>query len=1128
MHDRLTGVTERVSVASDGSEGDDQSLGPALSADGRFVAFHSRASNLVFGDTNGHTFGGADVFVHDRVTGETTRVSVASDGSEGDGSSYEATISADGRFVAFESNVTNFAPGDTNGEPPFFGEIFVHDRLSGVTEQVAVGAAAPALSAHGRYVAFAIWNDALEFDGTTVHSVYVHDRLTGVTEPVSGSEVDLDHLSILALSADGRFVAFQSSAGYLVPGDTNDLRDVFVHDRLTKVIGVRRELEGIERVSVASDGSAGDDRSSDTALSADGRFVAFHSHASNLVFGDTNVAGDVFVHDRLTGVTERVSVSSDGSEGNGTSTIPALSADGRLVAFASQADNLVPGDTNGEEDIFVRGPDPLDPSADLSGDGDLDDTVLQVFDTKAPAAEPTTLGPAEEVAIAAGSAAFLVPEAAFRDASDRNGDGDTSDKFVHVSVSGGAADSLGKEATAIAMSSELIAALVPSGPEEETFVEVYPWTAGAPGWTRVGPAASALDAAGSVVAFLAEPSRELHVYDAAANQLTAVGLAAEEFVLSERMVAFRVPETDGSLNPGADDDTLDDVLHVYDLISGHVFNSGQAAIPCRLEACDPRVPYRVSGDTVTFLTLEADQGGLDLDGNGNGDGLVLQTFNLREAAQLADGGSSAGAGAAGFAARATLSPELAGECVTPLAAVSAGICTDTAEPCASKEDCPAGICFVPPGGCIEDLGTTCDADPGDHVNACGTGACKCGSEEFCSPIFGEPGVGTCRVNLGPCTSTQSCQQMFPSADVECQDAAQDIVQLFGPLSAQTDGRQVFLSAAVISHRMGSACASDAECAAGDICAESGTCQADQQDLVIAGAADTDADGVADPFDNCLQRPNTDQADLDADGVGDACDLQFGQSREQQRCINELNKGLASVAKDQSKQIRECFRDSARDRLPSGTIETCALVDAPRKASQKASRKASKKASQKSSKKFDPSTVQCEEGPGFGPRDGFAVATSGKQLAFDVMHGVFGPDLDAAVLSEAGDREGARCQQAVARKLDSCQQAWLKEFNRCKKDGLKDGSILTARDLESCLGVDPMGKIAKACNPATGEIAREAGKCVERNVGLSAAFPGCVADDATDLAVCLDEIVACGVCLTLNEVDGLSQDCGCSR
>ena len=350
VHDRMTGTTERVSVALDGTQGNARSLSPALSADGRFVAFASTASNLVAGDTNGRQ----DVFVRDRMTGTTERVSVASDGTQGNASSYTPALSADGRFVGFNSDADNLVPGDTNAST----DVFVHDRMTGTTERVTVASNGtqgnsdsftPALSADGRFVTFESDADNLvpgDTNGST--DVFVHDRQTGKTERVSvtsnGTQGNSDSFT-RALSADGRFVAFESDAHNLVPGDTNGSTDVFVHDRLTGTT---------KRVSVTSDGTQGNGGSDFPVLSADGRFVAFESDAHNLVPGDTNGFTDVFVHDRLTGTTERVSVASDGTQGDSASVHPAISADGGIVAFNSAATNLVPSDTNAAVDVFVR------------------------------------------------------------------------------------------------------------------------------------------------------------------------------------------------------------------------------------------------------------------------------------------------------------------------------------------------------------------------------------------------------------------------------------------------------------------------------------------------------------------------------------------------------------------------------------------------------------------------------------------------------------------------------------------------------------------------------------------------------------------------------------------------------
>ena len=357
VHDRRTSITERVSVDGAGNEANDTIHQPAISADGHFVVFVSAATNLVPGDTNERD----DVFVHDRLTRTTERVSVDSAGSQADGGSSSPAISADGRFVAFVSFATNLVPGDSNGR----GDVFVRDRLTQTTERVSVdsagneanrGSDGPSISANGRFVVF--WSDATNLvrgDTNGVADVFVRDRLTRTTERVSvdsaGNEGNgasgLHSHSEYSISADGRFVAFVSSATNLVPGDTNGAADVFVHDRLTRTT---------ERVSVDSAGNQGNDGSFSPAVSANGRFVAFVSFATNLAAGDSDSSfiSGVFVHDRHTGTTELVSVDSGGNRANGSSQHPSISATGGFVAFVSFATNLVPGDTNEQPDVFVR------------------------------------------------------------------------------------------------------------------------------------------------------------------------------------------------------------------------------------------------------------------------------------------------------------------------------------------------------------------------------------------------------------------------------------------------------------------------------------------------------------------------------------------------------------------------------------------------------------------------------------------------------------------------------------------------------------------------------------------------------------------------------------------------------
>jgi Tol biopolymer transport system component len=333
-----------------------QSYGPALSADGQLVAFWSTASDLVPGDSNGQN----DIFIKDRQSGAIERVSVAADGGQANGPSLNAALSADGRFVAFESRATNLVARDTNST----NDVFVKDRQSGAIERVSVAADGgqangasnrPALSADGRLVAF--WSEAstlVEDDTNNTYDnggydIFVKDRQTGAIERVSvapdGSEGIADSVAP-SLSADGRFVAFGSYASNLVVDDNNAAPDIFVADR---------QRRAIERVSLAADGSEGDaDSFWNPVLSADGRFVAFWSEASNLVPGDTNGVVDVFVKDRQSGALERASAAASGVQGNGPSYNPALSADGSYVVFWSEASTLIPGDSNGVPDVFVR------------------------------------------------------------------------------------------------------------------------------------------------------------------------------------------------------------------------------------------------------------------------------------------------------------------------------------------------------------------------------------------------------------------------------------------------------------------------------------------------------------------------------------------------------------------------------------------------------------------------------------------------------------------------------------------------------------------------------------------------------------------------------------------------------
>jgi Tol biopolymer transport system component len=348
LRDLQTGVTTRVSLDGSGNQGNNSSYNPSVSADGRYVAFYSLASNLVPGDTNSSY----DVFVRDLQNGTTTRVSLDSSGNQGNNYSFNPSISANGRFVAFYSNASNLVPNDTNGS----SDVFVRDLQSGTTTRVSLDSngnqgngvsSFPSISADGRYVAFSSGATNLvpgDTNGKT--DVFVRDLQTGTTTRVSvdsnGNQGN-NGSQTPSMSADGRYVAFFSDASNLVPGDTNGATDVFVRDLQTGTT---------TRVTLDSSGNQADGGSDLASISAHGRYVTFRSFATNLVAGDTNGSSDVFVRDLQNGTTARLSLDSNGNQGNGASSGASISADGGYITFVSSASNLVAGDGNSTQDIF--------------------------------------------------------------------------------------------------------------------------------------------------------------------------------------------------------------------------------------------------------------------------------------------------------------------------------------------------------------------------------------------------------------------------------------------------------------------------------------------------------------------------------------------------------------------------------------------------------------------------------------------------------------------------------------------------------------------------------------------------------------------------------------------------------
>jgi Tol biopolymer transport system component len=352
LYNRQTRQLTRVSQGLESQMANGDSFNPVISADGRFIAFSSLASNLVAGDNNEV----ADIFVYDRESAVIERVSQGLNGQEGNGASRTPAISGDGRYVVFRSLAANLVAGDTNDK----SDIFLYDRQSGAVERVSVSSTgeqangdsqSPAISANGRFIAYSsLASNLVAADTNNFEDLFIYDRDSAVTQRVTAAgQQGNNHSYGASLSADGRYLAFLSHADNLVADDSNNKSDVFIYDWQTTAV---------QRLSVDSGGQQANNNSGNPVISANGRVVAFPSFATNLapdtVFGYMGI----YIHDRQNGRTERVSYARDGQEGNGASVNPTLSADGRYVVFDSVASNLVFNDTNNRVDIFLRDRDP--------------------------------------------------------------------------------------------------------------------------------------------------------------------------------------------------------------------------------------------------------------------------------------------------------------------------------------------------------------------------------------------------------------------------------------------------------------------------------------------------------------------------------------------------------------------------------------------------------------------------------------------------------------------------------------------------------------------------------------------------------------------------------------------------
>jgi Tol biopolymer transport system component len=348
----LTGPIERVSVDSSGVQANDESDNPVISPNGRYIVFESYADNLVEGDTNNSV----DVFIHDLQADTTKLISVASNGdlaNSGSNVLSHQSLSSDGRYVVFFSDATNLGCRYTT----HMVQVYVHDNLTGETtcesietNEIARGQSLrPSISGDGRYVAFdSNADDLVPGDTNGYMDVFVRDRVLNITKRVSIGLAGVqgnEESDFGIISPDGRFVAFESTASNLVTDDTNGKIDIFLFDM---------QAQQVTRVSVNSNSEESNGNSHPGAFSADSRYFAFYSNASNLVPGDMNNASDVFLLDRDTGLISRLSLDSSGLEANSGSMVLSISGNGRFVAFSSRASNLVAGDTNEVTDVFIR------------------------------------------------------------------------------------------------------------------------------------------------------------------------------------------------------------------------------------------------------------------------------------------------------------------------------------------------------------------------------------------------------------------------------------------------------------------------------------------------------------------------------------------------------------------------------------------------------------------------------------------------------------------------------------------------------------------------------------------------------------------------------------------------------
>ncbi len=325
VYDRQTGGVDLISMNNLGEPSNEESAHPSISADGRFIAFHSSASNLV---TPAPSTPGSNVYLRDRLLRTTTLISKNSSNQSGNSSSLFPSISADGRFIAFESSATNLIAGGSSGSY----SIFLYDRTDGSLQLVSKNSNGEAgdgpssgaqFSANGQFIAFQSTARNLGADGNSTFDIFVYDRLTQSIDPITGPRLSTDASTTPDISADGRYVTFASSAR-LTAGLEHPFEDLFIFDRTlrtyTLISKPRAGTVNPINMSVRSQ-----------TISADGRYVAFTTNANDLVTQDTDTANDLYLYDRELDSLSLITVAGQSFLSSGTEI--GLSEDGRFLAF---------------------------------------------------------------------------------------------------------------------------------------------------------------------------------------------------------------------------------------------------------------------------------------------------------------------------------------------------------------------------------------------------------------------------------------------------------------------------------------------------------------------------------------------------------------------------------------------------------------------------------------------------------------------------------------------------------------------------------------------------------------------------------------------------------------------------